>query len=90
MRVLSASQPQEDDEPPPAPAVLPAGEDNWLKTQLALIAAWSERMQNEIASSPADPDPQRYIAITTKGSQCKLSAEPGDTNCAIHGGRAHL
>ena len=90
VRVLSASQPQEDDEPPPAPAVLPAGEDSWLETQLALITAWSERMQKEIASSPADPDPRRCIAITTKGSQCKLSAEPGDTKCAIHGGRAHL
>jgi hypothetical protein len=81
-----ALQPQED-EPLPAPAALPAGEVGWLETQLALIAAWSERMQQQIASSHADPDPWRCIAITTKGSQCKLLAEPGDTKCAIHGGR---
>ena len=74
---------------PPRPS-LPAGEGGWLETQLALITAWSERMQKEIAASQADPDPRRCIAITTKGSQCKLSAEPGDTKCAIHGGRAHL
>src|SRR5438876_974264 len=80
-----APQPQED-EPPPAPAALPAGEGGWLETQLALITAWSERMQKQIASSQADPDPWRCIAITTKGSQCKLIAEPGDTKCAIHGG----
>ena len=53
-----APQPQED-EPPPAPAALPAGEDGWLETQLALITAWSERMQKQIASSQADPDPWR-------------------------------
>jgi len=88
VRVLPAPalQPQED-EPRPAPAALPAGEVGWLETQLALIAAWSERMQQQIASSHADPDPWRCIAITTKGSQCKLLAEPGDTKCAIHGGR---
>jgi hypothetical protein len=84
-----APQPQED-EPPPAPAALPAGEGGWLETQLALITAWSERMQQQIASSQADPDPWRCIAITTKGSQCKLPAAHGDTKCAIHGGRAHL
>ena len=80
-----APQPLED-EPPPAPTALPAGEGGWLETQLALITAWSERMQKQIASSQADPDPWRCIAITTKGSQCKLIAEPGDTKCAIHGG----
>ena len=80
-----APQPQED-EPSPAPAALPAGEGGWLETQLALITAWSERMQKQIASSQADPDPWHCIAITTKGSQCKLPAEPGDTKCAIHGG----
>ena len=84
-----ARQPQED-EPSPAPGMLPAGESAWLETQLALITAWSERMQKQIASSQADPDPWRCIAITTKGSQCKLPAAPGDTKCAIHGGRAHL
>jgi hypothetical protein len=78
-------QPPED-EPPPAPATLPATEGGWLETQLALITAWSERMQKQIASSQADPDPWRCIAITTKGSQCKLLAEPGDAKCAIHGG----
>ena len=72
--------------PPPAPTALPAGEGGWLETQLALITAWSERMQKQIASSQADSDPWRCIAITTKGSQCKLIAEPGDTKCAIHGG----
>ena len=66
--------------------MLPAEEGGWLETQLALIAAWSERMQEQIASSQADPDPWRCIAITTKGSQCKLLAESGDTKCAIHGG----
>jgi len=103
VRVLPAPQPREEDEPPPAPqpreedepaaapAVPPAGEGGgWLETQLALITAWSERMEEQIASSPADPDPWRCIAITTKGSQCKLPAAPGDTKCAVHGGRAHL
>ena len=86
-----APQPQEEDEPAAAPAVPPAGEGGgWLDTQLALITAWSERMEEQIASSPAGPDPWRCIAITTKGSQCKLPAAPGDTKCAIHGGRAHL
>jgi hypothetical protein len=80
-------QPQKEDEPRPARAAPPAGEGGWLETQLALITAWSERMQKQIASSQADPDPWRCIAITTKGSQCKLLAEPGDTKCAIHGGR---
>jgi len=80
-----ARQPQED-EPSPVPAALAAGEGGWLETQLALITAWSERMQQQIASSQADPDPWRCIAITTKGSQCKLLAESGDTKCAIHGG----
>ncbi len=90
VRVLPTPQPQEDDEPPPAPATLPAGEGGWLETQLASIAAWSERTQQQIAASQADPDPRRCSAITTKGSQCKLPAEPGDSTCAIHGGRAHL
>jgi len=86
-----APQPQEEAEPPPAPAVPPAGEGGgWLETQLALITAWSEQMEKQIASSPADPDSWRCIAITTKGSQCKLPAAPGDTKCAIHAGRAHL
>src|SRR5262249_57043584 len=60
-------QPQED-EPSPGPGVLPAGESGWLETQLALITAWSERMQKQIASSQADPDPWLCIAITPKGS----------------------
>lgn len=47
---------QEDVEPPPAPAALPAGEGNWLETQLALIAAWSQRMQEQITSAAAGPD----------------------------------
>ena len=86
-----APQPQEEAEPAAAPAVPPAGEGGgWLETQLARITAWSERMEEQIASSPAGPDPWRCIAITTKGSQCKLPAAPGDTKCAIHGGRAHL
>jgi hypothetical protein len=102
VRLLPAPQPREEVEPPPAPqpreevepaaapAAPPAGEGGWLETQLALITAWSERMHKQIASLPADPDPWRCIAITTKGSQCKLPAGPGDTKCAIHGGRAHL
>jgi hypothetical protein len=90
VRVLPAPQPHEEDGPPPAPATLPAGEGGWLETQLASITAWSERMQKQIAASQAGPDPRRCSAITTKGSQCKLPAEPGDSKCAIHGGRAHL
>jgi hypothetical protein len=103
VRVLPAPQPREEAEPPPAPqpqeeaepaaapAVPPAGEGGgWLETQLALITAWSERMEKRVASPPADPDPWRCIAITTKGSQCKLPAAHGDTKCGIHGGRAHL
>jgi hypothetical protein len=87
----AAPQPQQEAEPAAVPAVPPAGEGGgWLETQLALITAWSERMEEQIASSPAGPDPWRCIAITTKGSQCKLPAAPGDTKCAIHGGRAHL
>jgi hypothetical protein len=90
VRVLPAPQPHEEDEPSPAVAALPAGEGGWLETQLASITAWSERMQKQITASQADPDPRRCSAITTKGSQCKLPAESGDTKCAIHGGRAHL
>ena len=90
VRALPARQPPEEDEPPPAPATLPAGEGGWLETQLASITAWSERMQKQIAASQADPDPRRCSAITTKGSQCKLPAGSGDTQCAIHGGQAHL
>ena len=89
-RVLPAPQPREEDEPPPVPVTLPAGEGGWLETQLASITAWSERMQKQIAASQADPDPRRCCAITTKGSRCKLPAEPGGTKCAIHGGGAHL
>jgi hypothetical protein len=90
VRVPPAPQRREEDEPPPVPAALPAGEGGWLETQLASITAWSERMQKQIVSSPADPDPRRCSAITTKGSQCKLPAELSDAKCAIHGGRAHL
>ena len=90
VRVLPAPQPHEEDEPSPAVATLPAGEGGWLETQLASITAWSEQMQKQIAASQADPDPRRCSAITTKGSQCKLPAESGDTKCAIHRGRAHL
>ena len=90
VRALPARQPPEEDEPPPAPATLPAGEGGWLETQLASITAWSEQMQKQIAASQADPDPRRCSAITTKGSQCKLPAGSGDTKCAIHGGQAHL
>jgi hypothetical protein len=90
VRVLPAPQPREEDEPPPAPAMLPTAEGGWLETQLASITAWSERIQKQIAVSQADPDPRRCSAITTKGSQCKLPAGPGDTKCAIHGGGAHL
>jgi len=43
-------------EPPPAPAVQPADEGDWLETQLASIAAWSERMQAQIASAADGPD----------------------------------
>jgi hypothetical protein len=90
VRVLPAPHPHEEDEPSPAPATLPAGEGGWLEAQLASITAWSERMQKQIAASQADPDPRRCSAITTRGSQCKLPAGPGDTKCAIHGGRTHL
>jgi hypothetical protein len=45
-----------DLEPMPVPAAQPAGEDNWLETQIALIAAWSDRMQEQIASWADHPD----------------------------------
>jgi hypothetical protein len=114
---------QEDAQPPPVPAAQPAGESDWLETQLTLITAWSERMQEQITSWAADADPppvnpvpeaaapvadvsrradheprepsqprpapERCIATTAKGSQCKLRARPGDTRCTIHGQRAH-
>jgi hypothetical protein len=41
---------QEDAQPPPVPAGQPADEGDWLETQLALITAWSEQMQEHIAS----------------------------------------
>ena len=90
VRVLAAPPPREEDEASPAGAALPDGEGGWLETQLESITAWSERMQKQIAASQADPGPRRCSAITTKGSQCKLPAEPSDTKCAIHGRRAHL
>lgn len=38
---------------------------------------------------PSPPAPQRCAATTAKGSQCKLSARPGESTCAIHArGRA--
>ena len=43
-------------EPPPAPAVQPADEGDWLENQLASIAAWSERMQAQIALAADGPD----------------------------------
>jgi hypothetical protein len=49
--------PEHEDAPPPVPAAQPAGEGNWLETQLTLITAWSERMQEQIASWAADADP---------------------------------
>ncbi len=48
---------QEDAQPPPVPAAQPAGDGNWLETQLAVITAWSDRMQEHIASWAADADP---------------------------------
>jgi hypothetical protein len=89
-RVPPAPQPHDEDEPPPATATLPTGEGGWLETQLASITAWSERMHKQIAASQAGPDPRRCCATTTKGSQCKLPAEPSGTKCAIHGAGAHL
>jgi hypothetical protein len=47
----------QDAQPPPVPAAQPAGEGNWLETQLTLITAWSDRMQEQIASWAADADP---------------------------------
>jgi hypothetical protein len=47
---------QEDAERRLVPAGLPAGEGGWLENQIALIAAWSERMQEQIASWADDPD----------------------------------
>jgi len=41
---------------PPAPAAQPAGEGDWLETQLASIRAWSARMHEQIASAAADPE----------------------------------
>ena len=136
-RALPAPAVREEAEPPSTPAAGPAGEDDWLETQLAWITAWSERMHAHIASTAADSEPvvkgqaqsrparhllqaerepragavpaddssltdhgpckpphsrtapRRCTATTAKGSQCKLPAEPGDTACAIHAGRAH-
>ena len=45
-----------DLEPTPVLAAQPAGEEDWLETQIASIAAWSERMQEQIASWADDPD----------------------------------
>ena len=45
-----------DLEPTPVLAAQPAGENDWLETQIASIAAWSERMQEQIASWADDPD----------------------------------
>ncbi len=35
---------------------------------------------------PHQAAPQQCLAITAKGSRCKLPAEPGGTRCAIHRG----
>jgi hypothetical protein len=109
---LPAPTVREDAEPPPAPAAgprpspaaRPAGEGDWLETQLAWISAWSVRMHRQITATTAGPQtggnadhrsagpsragPGRCVATTAKGSQCKLAAEPGDTRCAIHANRA--
>lgn len=45
-----------DLEPTPVLAAQPAAEKDWLETQIASIAAWSERMQEQIASWADDPD----------------------------------
>src|SRR6266516_17537 len=89
VRVLPppAPQPQKEDEPRPAPqpqedqpspalAALPAGEGGWLETQLALIAAWSERMQKQIASSQPDPDPWRRIASPQTAANASSPPNP--------------
>jgi hypothetical protein len=47
----------EDAQPPPVPAAQPAGDGDWLETQLTSITAWSDRMQEQIASWAADADP---------------------------------
>ena len=39
--------------PSPAPSALPDAQDDWLETQLAWIAVWSERMKQRIESSVA-------------------------------------
>jgi hypothetical protein len=48
---------QKDAQPPPVPAARPASEGDWLEDQLALITAWSERMQEQVTSWAADADP---------------------------------
>jgi hypothetical protein len=53
---IGPSPEREDIALPPVPAAPPAGEGDWLETQIALIAAWSERMQAQIASWADDPD----------------------------------
>jgi hypothetical protein len=56
VRGLSAPPVRQEVEPPPAPAAQPAGEDDWLETQLASITAWSARMHEQIASAATDPE----------------------------------
>ena len=81
---LPAGQPrlgppeQEDAQPPPVPAVQPADEGNWLETQLALITAWSVRMQEQVASWTADADPS-----SIRGEP-EAAAPPADASRADH------
>jgi hypothetical protein len=56
VRGLPARPVRQEVGPPPAPAAQPAGEGDWLETQLASITAWSARMHEQIASAAADPE----------------------------------
>jgi len=70
-----------DLEPMPVPTAQPAGEDNWLETQIASIAAWSERMQEQIASWADHPDlpqvrPEPEVAAPLADGSRRPGPEP--------------
>jgi hypothetical protein len=62
-RALPAQPVREDAGPPsapaagprPSPTARPAGEGDWLETQLAWISAWSVRMHRQITATTAGP-----------------------------------
>jgi hypothetical protein len=47
---------EQDTRPSPVTVAQPAGEGDWLESQLAAITAWSDRMEEHITSWAADTD----------------------------------